>query len=77
MKESPPPKLVTVGVIADELGEPVDRVSRVLRNRLHIKPAAYAGNVRLFSNEAIAQVRHELTAIDARRSKPKAEVDRE
>lgn len=62
------PKLVTVGVIATELGVPIDRVCRILRSRPHIKPRAYAGNVRLFDNAAIAQVRHELNAIDARRA---------
>ena len=62
-----PPKLVTVGVIAVELGVSVDRVRRILAARPHIKPRAYAGNTRLFDNTAIAQVRHELNAIDARR----------
>lgn len=62
-----PPKLVTVGVIAAELGIPVDRVYRILRSRTHIKTRAVAGNTRLFDNAAIAQVRHELTAIAARR----------
>ena len=62
-----PPKLVTVGVIAAELGASVDRVCRILRTRPHIKPRAYAGNVRLFDNAAIAQVRRELIAIDAQR----------
>ena len=61
------PRLVTVGVIAAELDVAVDRVCRVLRARPHIKPRAYAGNVRLFDNATIAQVRHELNAIDARR----------
>lgn len=70
-KELPPPKLVTVGVIATELGVPVDRVRRILQSRLHIKPKAYAGNVRLFDNGAIAQVRHELNAIEARRTSHK------
>ena len=60
------PKLVTVGVIAEEVGVSVDRVSRILRSRPHIRPRAYAGNTRLFDNAAIAQVRHELNAIDAR-----------
>lgn len=62
-----PPKLVTVGVIAAELGVPVERVCRMLRSRTHIKPRAYAGNTRLFDNAAVAQVRHELNALAARR----------
>lgn len=66
------PKLVTVGVIATELGVPVERVCRILRNRLHIQPCAYAGNTRLFDNTAIAQVRYELNATDARRQRRKS-----
>ena len=62
-----PPRLVTVGVIAAELGVPVDRVCRILRTRPHIEPRAYAGNVRLFDNAAVAQVRHELNNVDAKR----------
>ncbi len=64
-----PPKLVTVGVIAAELGVSVERVSRILRSRPHIRIRAYAGNVRLFDNATIAQVRHEINAVDARRSR--------
>jgi len=66
-KKLPPPKLVTVGVLAAELGVPVDRICRILRSRPHIRPRAYAGNVRLFDNEAFSQIRHELDRIDARR----------
>ena len=62
------PKLITVGVIADRLGESVDRVARILRTRPHIKPRAFAGNVRLFDHSAIAQVRYELNRIDAHRA---------
>lgn len=64
----PPPKLLTVGVIAAEVGTSIERVCRVLRNRPHIKPRAYVGNVRVFDNEAVAQVRHEISAMDARRA---------
>lgn len=60
------PRLVTTGVIASELGVPIHRVQRVLQTR-RIPPAAYAGNVRLFTRHTIARVRYELTAIDARR----------
>ena len=66
------PKLITSGVIASSLGEPLHRVVHVLRTRRHIRPAARAGTLRLYSEEAIAEVRHELHAIDARRSQKRA-----
>jgi len=66
MHSPPIPHLLTVGVIADELGVPVERVCRVLRRRRHIRPAALAGNVRLFSNDSFTQIRHELSSIDTR-----------
>ena len=67
MKPCAAPRLLTVGLIAAELGEPVDRVCRLLRTRNHIRPVAYAGNARLFSNEAVAQIHDEIREIDARR----------
>ncbi len=70
-RKTPAPKLVTVGVIASEVGVSVDRVCRLLRTRPHIQPSAYAGNTRLFDNAAIAMVRHALNAIDARRANRK------
>ena len=69
------PKLVTVGVIASELGVPVDRVARILRSRTHIRPRAYAGNTRLFDNAAIAQVRYEINLIEARRAARRSRHD--
>lgn len=63
------PRLVTVGVIASELKVPVERVRHIIRSRPHIRPRAYAGIVRLFSNEAIAQVRYELNRRAAHRAK--------
>jgi len=62
-----PPHLITVGVIADTLGENPDRIRRILRTRRHIRPAAYAGQTRLFTSDAVAQVSRELHAIDAKR----------
>jgi len=61
------PKLTTPGVIARELGEPLHRVLRVLATRPHIRPSARAGTLRLYDRRAVAMVRHELNAIDARR----------
>jgi len=60
-------QLLTIGRIAEILGVPVHRVGYVLQTRPHICPSARAGVVRLFDNRALAQIRHELTAIDARR----------
>jgi len=62
-----PPTLITAGVIASELGQPIHRAVRVLATRLWIKPAALAGRVRLFDRRAIEQVRAELDGIDRRR----------
>lgn len=63
-----PPRLVTVGVIAAEVGVPVERVCRILRSRPDLRPQAYAGNVRLFDNAAIAAVRYEVNRQDALRA---------
>lgn len=62
------PHLLTPGRMAAELRQPLHRVDRILRTRPHIRPAARAGTLRLYRAEAVAQVRHELAAIDARRS---------
>jgi hypothetical protein len=64
---SHPPKLITIGVIAAELGVPLHRVQHVLATRPYIRPAARAGTVRLFDRRAVAMVRQALNGIDARR----------
>ena len=61
------PQLRTSGVIADEIGESLSRVSYVLRTRQHIQPTALAGRLRLYDRQAVAMVRHEINAIDAHR----------
>ena len=63
-----PPKLITPGVIATELGVPLHRVLNILATRSHIRPSARAGTFRLFDRAAVAMVRHELSAMDARRA---------
>lgn len=63
------PQIITPGVIARELREPIHRVTRILATREHIRPLARAGTLRLYHRHVIAQVRHELNAIDARRSR--------
>jgi hypothetical protein len=66
------PRLITAGVIAAELRQPLHRVLHVLSTRPHIRPAARAGNLRLYASRAVAMVRHELHAIDARRCRREA-----
>jgi hypothetical protein len=59
--------LITAGVIASEVSAPLHRVLYVLATRPHIRPLARAGTLRLYGQRAVAMVRHELNAIDARR----------
>ena len=73
MTDERTPRLRTPGVVAEELGVPLHRVLHVLRTRHFIRPAARAGRLRLYGREAMALIRHELNAIDARRQG----VDRE
>jgi hypothetical protein len=68
MRTSTVPSLTTPGRIAAELGVSLGRVAYILATRPHIRPAARAGTLRLYDKAAIAQVRHELNAIAARRS---------
>jgi hypothetical protein len=67
VKTAQPPVLTTPGAIARELKQPLRRVLNVLATREHIRPSARAGTLRLYDRRAVAVVRHELTAIDARR----------
>ena len=61
------PSLLTPGRLAAILGVSVRRVLYVLATRPHIAPSARAGIIRLYDRQALAHVRHELNAIDARR----------
>jgi len=68
MRTAAVPSLLTPGRLAEELGVPLPRVLYVLSTRRHIVPAARAGTIRLFDRHALAQVRHELNNIDARKA---------
>src|SRR5207253_8449144 len=63
------PSLLTAGRIADELGVSLQRVAYILASRRHITPVARAGTLRLFDRNAVAKVRHELNAIDAKQTR--------
>ena len=60
-------KLRTPGVLAADLDVPLYRVLYILQTRDHIRASARAGQLRLYDREAVALIRHELNAIDARR----------
>jgi|HubBroStandDraft_6_1064221.scaffolds.fasta_scaffold1582142_1 hypothetical protein len=64
---TPASKLITPGVIAAELRVPLHRVLHVLATQPHVQPTARAGTLRLYNRRAVAMVRYELNAIDARR----------
>lgn len=68
MKQASLPRLATPAEVARVLGVPLHRVLYVLRSRPHIFPRAIAGAARCFDDNAIAQIRHELNAIAARRA---------
>jgi hypothetical protein len=70
------PRLRTPGVIATELGDSLSRVQYVLRTRNHIQPTAIAGRFRLYDRRAVAMIRQELNAIDARRASKGATDER-
>lgn len=63
-----PPRLLTPGVIADELDEPLHRVLHILATRSHIKPRARAGILRLYDRQAVGMVREALRSIDDSRT---------
>ena len=56
--------LLTVGVIADRLNEPLHRIEYILRTR-NIRPSALAGKARVFAEEDIERIAEELRLIDA------------
>lgn len=53
--------------LASILGVSVHRVRYILDTRPHIKPAVTVENKRFYRPDAVAMLRHELNAIDARR----------
>lgn len=66
------PGLITPGVIARQLGEPIHRVLHVLATRAAIRPAARAGRIRLYDRGAVEQVRREIARIDLIRAAMKS-----
>ena len=58
------PNVPTVGEIARRLGQPVHRIEYVIRAR-RIGPCGWAGNARVFPEDAVDAIALELKRIDA------------
>ena len=69
-------KLITRGVIAETLGQPVQRVGHILATRRHIAPIARVGVANLYNKDAIRLVKIEIERIESRPRKVRLEIDR-
>jgi len=56
------PSMPTIGEIARRLGQPVHRIEYVIRAR-RIRPCGWAGNARVFSEDAVEVIASELQRI--------------
>ena len=61
------PALLTVGVLAQELGVPVSKISYVLQSRPNLQECARAGTLRLFDRATAGKIGEELQLIEQRR----------
>jgi hypothetical protein len=59
--------MATIGEIARRLGEPIHRIEYVIRAR-HVSPCGWAGNARVFPDEAVDAIAAELNRIDSTKS---------
>ncbi len=57
------PSMPTIGEIVRRLGEPAHRVQYVIRAR-RIRPCGWAGNARVFSEDAVDAIAAEIKRID-------------
>jgi hypothetical protein len=57
--------VLTVGDIANRLGEPLHRVEYVLRTRRQLRPQGRVGNARIYSESDLQFIASELRRIDA------------
>ena len=68
------PTLPTIGEIARRLGEPIHRIEYVIRAR-GIRPTGWAGNARVFPDEAVEAIAMELHRIDAAKGRDQNQQD--
>jgi len=66
------PSMPTVGEIARRLGKPLHRVEYVIR-ACGIRPTGWAGNARVFSEEAVQAIACELKRIDSVKTRDDAQ----
>jgi hypothetical protein len=59
------PAMPTTGEIARRLGQPIHRIEYVIRAR-RLQPSGWAGNARVFCEEAVDQIAAELQRIQER-----------
>jgi hypothetical protein len=59
-------QLLTLGLMAEQLGCPAWKVDYLLRSR-GIKPIQRAGHLRIFSSEVVETLRRELDAMGQKR----------
>jgi hypothetical protein len=64
---------LTVGAIAQELGEPIHRIEYVIRTR-RIEPECLAGHIRVFGADVVERIAEILRGID--RAQSQHEVSR-
>lgn len=62
------PTLPTIGEISRRLDKPIHRIEYVIRAR-RIRPCGWAGNARVFPEDAIEAIAIELRRIDARKNR--------
>jgi hypothetical protein len=62
----------TVGEIARRLGQPVHRIEYVIRAR-HIRPCGWAGNARVFPEDAVEMIASELQRIASAKGRGQAD----
>jgi hypothetical protein len=65
------PSVPTIGEIARRLGHPIHRIEYVIRAR-RIRPCGWAGNARVFPEDAVEVIASELQRISSMKGRDQA-----
>lgn len=68
------PTMPTIGEIARRLGQPIHRIQYVIRVR-RIHPCGWAGNARVFPEDAVEVIAGELQRIASAKGRDQEEQD--